>query len=190
MTADAATDIAVAPEDIPSFEDVYRDYFALVWRSAKRLGVRDAFLDDVVQEVFVIVHRRLDAFEGRSSLKTWLFGITLRVARDHRRSAARKRAEAQAGAVDPDTLRAPTPGPGDALEKTEAVRILHEILDELDDDRRDVFVMAELEQIAMPDIAATLGLNVNTAHARLRAARQAFEEAVARRRARDGWRLR
>ncbi|MBX3212093.1 MAG: sigma-70 family RNA polymerase sigma factor [Labilithrix sp.] len=168
-------------------DDVYREHFAFVWRSARRLGVGEASIDDVVQEVFVIVHRRLGEFEGRSALRTWLFGITLRVARDHRRQAARKRPEA---AVDPDTLRATSPGPAEAMERAEAARVLHAILDEMDDDRREVFVMAELEQMTMPDIAETLGVNVNTAYARLRAARQAFEAALARHRARDEWRLR
>lgn len=192
MTTDAATLVAEgsAPVFVPSFDEVYRDHFAFVWRSAKRLGVRDASLDDVVQEVFVIVHRRLAEFEARSSVKTWLFGITLRVARDHRRSLARKNREAGGEPIDPDTLRATTPGPSESIEKSEAVRLLHTLLDEMDDERREIFVMAELEQMTMPDIASTLGLNVNTAYARLRAARQAFEEGVARAKARDEWRLR
>jgi len=170
---------------VPCFDDVYRDHFAFVWRSAKRLGVRDGSLDDIVQEVFVIVHRRLGDFEGRSSIRTWLFGITLRVSRDHRRSVARK---SPAGSVDPETLTDPQPGPGESLEKAQAVRVLHALLDELDDEKREVFVMAELEQMAMPDIAATLGLNVNTAYARLRAARLSFEEGLARHRAREAHR--
>ncbi len=177
----------VVPAPVPTFEAAYREHFPFVWRSARRLGVLDAALDDVVQEVFVIVHRRLAQFEGRSSFRTWLFGITLRVARDHRRSTARKSPE---GSVDPDTLRATEGGPGESVERAEAVRTLHAILDEMDDDRREVFVMAELEQIPMPEIALALGLNVNTAHARLRTARQAFEDALARRRAKDEWKLR
>jgi RNA polymerase sigma-70 factor (ECF subfamily) len=168
-------------------DDVYREHFAFVWRSARRLGVRDGSLDDVVQEVFVIVHRRLGGFEGRSSIKTWLFGITLRVARDHRRSTARRE---PAEPIDPDTLRTSAPGPSESLEKAEATRLLHAILDEMDDERREIFVMAELEQMTMPDIASTLGINVNTSYARLRAARQSFEEALSRHRARDEWRLR
>ncbi len=166
-------------------DDVYREHFPFVWRSARRLGVRDGSLDDVVQEVFVIVHRKLGEFEGRSSIKTWLFGITLRVARAHRR-----RRGAADDAVDPDTLQTGVLSPSESLEKADAVRLLHAILDEMDDERREIFVMAELEQLAMPEIAATLGVNVNTAYARLRAARQTFETAVARHRARDEWRLR
>lgn len=164
----------------PTFEAVYREHFAFVWRSARRLGVPPGALDDIVQEVFVVVHRRLACFEGRSSLRTWLFGITLRVARDHRRSAGARPHEP----LDVDLLPAPG-GPREALEKAEAVALLYGLLDELDDERREVFVMAELEQITMPEIAATLGLNVNTAYARLRAARQAFEAALARHRARE-----
>lgn len=170
-------------------DDVYREHFSFVWRSAKRLGVREASLDDVVQEIFVIVHRRLGDFEGRSSIRTWLFGITIRVVRDHRRACARRDARDD-GAIDPDTLQATAPGPADAMARAEAVRVLYQILDEMDDDRRDIFVMAELEQLPMPDIAAMLGMNVNTAYARLRAARQTFEEAAERHRARDEWRFR
>ena len=169
------------------FEDVYRAEFSFVWRSAKRLGLVDAALDDAVQEVFVVVHRRLAEFEGRSSLRTWLFGITLRVVRDHRRSARRRD---PGPPVDPDSLRATDNGPAECAEKAEAVRVLHALLDELDDERREVFVMAELEQMAMPEIAEALRINVNTAYARLRVARQEFEQALARHRARDTWRLR
>jgi RNA polymerase sigma-70 factor, ECF subfamily len=169
------------------FDDVYRGEFGFVWRSAKRLGLRDAALDDAVQEVFVVVHRRLAEFEGRSSLRTWLFGITLRVVRDHRRSARRRD---PGPPVDPDTLRATGSGPAESAEKAEAVRLLHALLDELDDERREVFVMAELEQMPMPEIADALGINVNTAYARLRIARHEFEQALARHRARDMWRLR
>src|SRR3954451_824730 len=129
------------------FEDVYRGELGFVWRSAKRLGLRDAALDDAVQEVFVVAHRRLAEFEGRSSLRTWLFGIPLRVVRDHRRSARRRD---PGPPVDPDSLRATGSGPAESAEKAEAVRLLHTLLDELDDERREVFVMAELEQMPMP----------------------------------------
>ncbi len=171
---------------VHAFEDVYRESFSFVWRSAKRLGVRDAALDDVVQEVFVVVHRRLADFEGRSSLKTWLFGITLRVVRDHRRALRRRD---PGPPVDPDTLGA-IGGPAHDAEKAEAIRLLHALLDQLDDERREIFVMAELEQLPMPEIAEALAINVNTAYARLRLARQEFEQALARHRARDEWRLR
>ena len=175
------------PFEALGFEGVYRAEFSFVWRSAKRLGLRDAALDDAVQEVFVVVHRRLGDFEGRSSLRTWLFGITLRVVRDHRRSVRRRD---PGPPVDPDSLGATGGGPAESAEKAESVRLLHALLDELEDERREVFVMVELEQMPMPEIAEALGINVNTAYARLRVARQEFEQALARHRARDMWRLR
>jgi RNA polymerase sigma-70 factor (ECF subfamily) len=183
----------VAPSAAPPrrvslvFDEVYREHFAFVWRAAKRLGVTDGSLDDVVQEVFVVVHRRLGDFEGRSSLKTWLFGIALRVVRDHRRALRRRPIEPE---VDPDALQSSANGPAENAEKAEAVRVLHALLDQLADERREVFVMADLEQMTMPEIAEALGINVNTAYARLRLARQEFEQALARHRARDEWRLR
>lgn len=172
--------------DVAHFDDIYRDNFAFVWRSARRLGVDPSSLDDVVQEVFVIAHRRLPSFERRSSLPTWLFGITLRVARDHRRSRARKPLDGQA---EPDSLSLPSPGPSENLERTEAVRLLYRILDELSEEQREIFVMADLEQLPMSAIATTLDINENTGYGRLRAARRSFNESLARHRARDEWRL-
>jgi RNA polymerase sigma-70 factor (ECF subfamily) len=183
----APVDHAQGASPVLTFDAIYQDYFSFVWRSARRLGVHAGALDDVVQEVFVIVHRRLSGFEGRSALRTWLFAITLNVARDHRRSAARKSPD---GTVEPDSLLTAAPGPGESFERAEAVRLVYAILDGFDDERRELFVMAEFEQMPMGDIAALLGINVNTGYARLRAARQAFESAVQRRRISDEWRLR
>jgi RNA polymerase sigma-70 factor (ECF subfamily) len=193
MSTAAAADPAHLASETPSFDEVYEQNFAYVWRSARRLGVSDAAIDDVVQEVFMVVHRRLPEFEGRSALRTWIYGIALRVVRDHRRSMRRKsphsvRPEAP---VDPDALGdTGSRGPHESAAKAEAVRVLHALLDQLDDEKREVFVLAELEQLPAPEIASALGVNVNTVYSRLRAARQAFEEALARHHARDHWRVR
>jgi len=182
-----------ARESPLSFDEVYDAHFDFVWRSVKRLGVADSAVDDVVQEAFLVVHRRLGEFEGRSSMNTWLFGIVLRVTRDHRRLVRRKSPHANQvdGPTDPETLTASAEhGPHERAVKTEAVEKLHAILDELDDDKREVFILAELEQMTAPEMAEALGLNMNTIYSRLRAARQEFEQAVARSRARDEWRSR
>src|SRR5579859_5834321 len=85
-TADELEAPAGGQARAPTFAQVYEEHFSFVWRSARRLGAPDAVVDDVVQEIFVIVHRRLAAFEGRSSMKTWLYGIVLNVVRAHRRA--------------------------------------------------------------------------------------------------------
>jgi RNA polymerase sigma-70 factor (ECF subfamily) len=184
----------VPPADEPRFEDVYGEHFPFVWRSVRRLGVDPSAVDDVVQETFLVVHRRIAEFEARSSMKTWLFGIVLRVVRQHRRTLRRKPAQlGGAAAMDPevDQVRdAVERGPHERVAEREAVRALHAILDELDDDKRAVFVLAELEQMTVPEIAEAVETNVNTVYSRLRAARRDFELAVVRHRARDQWRER
>lgn len=182
--------VSARVEERPSAADfaaIYEEHFAFVWRSAKRLGIPDASLDDVVQETFVVVHRRLGEFEGRSSLKTWIFGVLRFVVNDHRRSHRRKGARGEG--ADPDEIGDQGPSPHEVVAQQEARDVLKRILDELDDDKREVFVLAELEQMSMPEIAEAIGGNVNTLHAKLRAARQEVEKAVARVRAKDGWRF-
>lgn len=172
----------------PSFDNVYDTYFPYVWRSVQRLGVPAASTDDVVQEVFMVVHRRLAEFEGRSTLKTWLYGIALRVARAHRLRAHRSNAMQP---LDKEQLRAPDDArPDEQAENAEAARVVNTLLDGLDDDQREVFVLAELEQLSIPEIAEALDVKLNTIYSRLRLARAAFAEAAARYRARDGWRVR
>lgn len=167
------------------FASVYREHFAFVFRSVRRLGVPELMVDDAVQEVFVVVHRRLGHFAGRSSLRTWLFGIVLRVARDYRRAAARRGGrQAPLGALAAH-VPASTPSPLEAAERGEASRLLHRFLDELDDDKRAAFVMVEIEQMTVPEAAEALGANVDTVYSRLRVARQKFEQAVLRHHARD-----
>ncbi len=176
---------AVAPVDHDveyDFSQIYEEYFDFVWRSVRRLGVAERALDDAVQDVFIVVHRRLGDFEGRSTLKSWIFGIARRVAKDHRRRARRK----ERGESLPDGLAdSRTPSPLDSAAKAQAVALLHQLLDTLDDDKREVFVLAELEQMTVPEIAAAISINVNTVYSRLRAARRAFDQAVRRHQARE-----
>jgi RNA polymerase sigma-70 factor (ECF subfamily) len=169
--------------DAPSFESIYERYFPYVWRSVQRLGVPAAHTDDVVQEVFIIAHQKLAAFEGRSSIKTWLYGIALRRARVHRSRAPLAWQEED---VDDARVRAPDAArPDRRAEYVEAARVVNTILNGLDDDQREVFVLAELEELSAPEIAEVLGVKPNTVYSRLRLARDAFDKAVARYRARD-----
>jgi RNA polymerase sigma-70 factor (ECF subfamily) len=170
----------------PRFEDVYERHAAFVFRNLRRLGVPERSLDDAVQDVFVVVHRRLPEFEGRSAITTWLFAIVLGVGRNHRRSQRRHAPEAP-GSDEPDELAsAAADRPDRKAEKAQAVRLLHTLLDELDEDKREAFVLSQLEGMTAPEIGEALGVNVNTVYARMRAANKAFEQAVLRHRERSG----
>lgn len=166
------------------FEDLYEEHFDFVWKAVRRLGVPSASLDDAVQDVFMVVHRRAAEFEGRSSVKTWLFGIVVHVARAHRRRRTLDALD------DPDAVIDPRARSPHALaEAAEAKRVLHEVLDKLDDERREVFVLIELSEMSAPEAAEVLGVKLNTVYSRLRSAREDFDREVERRAARDGWRL-
>jgi RNA polymerase sigma-70 factor (ECF subfamily) len=192
----AALGVAAEPRAVPTTDPVtlaaiYHSHFPFVWRMVRRLGVDEPHVEDAVQDVFIVVHRRLPDFQARSSMRTWLAGIVRRVVRDYRRTSTRKPALGRAQAdVPPDDLSAGQASPEENLMNTEAVRMLHQLLDKLDDDKREVFILAELEQWSIADIAEATGVKVNTASSRLRLAREAFEEAAQRLRARDAWRLR
>jgi len=160
------------------FEGFYREHFPFVWRTIRRLGVQGAAVDDVAQEVFVVVHRRLGEFEGRSSAKTWLFGVVRRVIADHRRTLRRKPLGAATDGGELDAPTTPEQGPDASAERSERVRLLHRLLDQLDEPKREVFVLAELEGLTMAEISEALGANANTVASRLRAARRDFEAAL------------
>ena len=183
----ASAPAVLPPERPSSFGEVYDAHFAFVWRSARRLGAPALTIDDVVQETFVIVHRRLAEFEGRSSLKTWLFGIVLNVVRAHRRALFAKHPHAlrSEGTADLEAVRDTAPGPHEIATQAEAVRLVDRLLGALDEDKREVFVLAELEQMSAPEIATAVGIPLNTVYSRLRLARQEFAAAAARHRARD-----
>jgi RNA polymerase sigma-70 factor (ECF subfamily) len=160
----------------PTFDEVYEEHFDFVFRSARRLGVPAANIDDAVQDVFLVVYRRLGDFEGRASMRTWLFGIAMRVAQDHRRRAKRK---ATHGPLGEDVVDA-APGPETTAAGLEAVQIFHQLLERLDEDRRAVFVLADIEGMTAPEVAQELGIAVRTVYTRLEAARRMFEEVVER----------
>jgi len=184
----AASDTGPEPgrsAEVPPFEELYERHFDFIWRSLRRLGVRRAALDDAVQEVFLVVHRRLPEFEGRAALKTWLFGIALHVAQRFARTSSRHQADELPEQLPHDPVALT---PHDEVARHEAIVMLYAILDGMDADKRAVFVMAELEQMTAPEIAGLLGVPLNTVYSRLRAARHEFEASLTRLRARERWR--
>jgi RNA polymerase sigma-70 factor (ECF subfamily) len=186
MTFAPATEIAsrdaqaeLATEK-PNFDQVYDQNVDFIFRSARRLGVGDHAIDDVVQHVFVVVHRRLAEFEGRSSMKTWLFSILLHAVREHRRSMRRKSPHWWGAPSDPDLLEDSSRNPERAAERAEASRTIDLLLENLEGDKRVVFVMAELEQMTAIEISEATGLEPKAVYSRLRAARIDFERAASK----------
>ncbi len=171
-----------------AFIRLYRTHVEYVWTSARRLGIPVVEADDVVQETFLRALRLADGHTELGSERAWLFSILFRVVQHHRRSHQRRTARTEHG-VDLEIL----PGgmessPERHVENVESVRILEEILDGLEPERRAVLVLAELEEKPMSEIALILDINPRTAASRLRLAREQVEAAMGRRRARDGWR--
>lgn len=173
---------------MPSFDAIYEEHFDLVWRTARRLGVPEAGVDDVVQDTFLVLHRRLAEYDGRASIKRWALGICVKVVADHRRRWRRKEAQCVPHAADSGgdvALASLAPSPSAEVEQNEALRLVEALLAELDEEKREVLVLAQLEEMSVPEIAEVLGANVNTIYARLRAARKDFDDAYARHRARE-----
>jgi RNA polymerase sigma-70 factor, ECF subfamily len=163
-------------------ELVFVQHFDFVWRSLRRLGVGPATLDDATQEVFVVVCRRLDSVTSEAQLRSWLFAIAAHVASKARRTAQRRGADPLPEFLADERSLSPQ----ESAAQAEAAHTVYALLDHLSPPQRTVFVMAELEQFTAPEIAAALGLPLNTVYSRLRSARATFEAALWRYRSRTG----
>jgi RNA polymerase sigma-70 factor, ECF subfamily len=156
--------------DAPDFEQLYQLYFGFTWRVLGHLGVKSHALDDAVQEVWIVVHRRLPTFAGRSALKTWLFGVALNVARNQRRADDRRsknlsEAPSAGAPLDPESIH----------EGNEAWERVQRFLGTLDEQRRAIFVCNLLENLSALQTAEATGVDVTTVYKRVRALRQSFK---------------
>lgn len=158
--------------------DVYRAHFDFVWRTARRMRIAEHRIDDVVQDVFVVVHRRLGDFDGRGSLRSWLYGIVQRTVRDHRRHARRKEAPLASDVVDErgeERFPSSFPRPDDAAAASEGLSLVERMLDRMAPEKSEVLMLSYLEGMAVPEIAECVCANVNTVYSRLRSGRQELE---------------
>ncbi len=160
-------------------EALYREHFDFVWRNARRLGCTDDWVDDATHEVFLIAARRLAEFEGRANVRTWLFSITLRVVQRLRRDRARYAAKLQSYSRDHDQ---PSEIP---QAKNDNAAYLRQLLLRLDEDKRAVVILIELEGMTSAEAAQALELKQGTVDSRLRAARMALTAMIARERVRE-----
>jgi RNA polymerase sigma-70 factor (ECF subfamily) len=162
----------------PLFDQIFQAHFAFVWRCLRGLGVCDADLDDMTQEVFVVVHRRLGDLQVELGVRPWLYGILRLVTQNHRRSRRRSADGQRSLEAQP---RAPAAGPLESLQAHEAARVVSAALEQLEVTRREVFMLVELEELSVPEVAGALGIPVNTAYSRLRLARADFKALLLRR---------
>jgi RNA polymerase sigma-70 factor (ECF subfamily) len=163
--------------------EAYAEHAPRVWRSLRRLGVPDSLLEDALQDVFLVLHRRWAEFEGKAALTTWIYGIVLRVAKDHRRCEQRRAIRVDrlslllASESNADTAACPV----EAAERREANQLMHAVLAEMPDELRQVLVLVELEGLSVREASDALGIRLRTCHRRLHAAREAFNLAVSKR---------
>jgi RNA polymerase sigma-70 factor, ECF subfamily len=179
---DGPLDAPTQQAEALSFEAIYEKHFEFVWLMTRRFGVPPEATDDIVQEVFMVVHRKLATLQTPSAIRSWLYSIVRRCASGHhRRLRAVKHSDAD---VDQMPDIASRESPADLAERSDNVRQLWQLLDSLEAPKREIFIMAELGELSCPEIAEALDIPLNTAYSRLRHAREAFEAALARHRAR------
>ncbi len=161
-------------DDLDDLDGLYRDHHGFVWQVVRRLGVQNALVDDAVQDVFLVVYRRLHEFDGRGAVRGLLYGIARRIAKRYRERAQRDCVavshEGEGESVDPEQR----------LAQIEAANVVRDALNALGEHQRMVFVLVEVQDMHVPEIAECLGVNVNTVYSRLRLAREHVRRAVTR----------
>jgi RNA polymerase sigma-70 factor (ECF subfamily) len=152
---------------------LFEAHAAFVVRIVQRLGVSASDAEDVAQEVFMIVHRRIDDLNSIGAARSWLFGIARRVVANHLRKAQRR-----AEQLDPQPAGITLEGPAEHLQSSRERALLERALAKLDIDKRTVFVLFELEGVEMREVADMVGCGVSTAYSRLYAARELVQRYV------------
>jgi RNA polymerase sigma-70 factor (ECF subfamily) len=159
---------------VTQFRQIFEAHSSVVWRTLHRLGVHPDSVDDAAQDVFLIVHRKLGEFEGRSQLSTWIVAVTYRVALNYRRRIKKTVHEEFL-----DQTISPLGGPDLSLQGLQAAQFVSRFCRQLTEGKRDVFVLCVLEERTAPEVAKILDMKLNTVYSRLRHARAEFREALA-----------
>jgi RNA polymerase sigma-70 factor, ECF subfamily len=164
------SELAHASRQPRSFEQLYEQYYNYTSRTLRHMSVPLEDVEDAAQEVWLAVHRQLGRFEGRSSHRTWLFGIVVNVARNRRRALLRRPTPGPLS----DELAADDPNPELAHVGRDALALVQRFLAPLEEDRRVLFVAHLLEDLDAAEVAELLGIDVYTVYHRVRALRRAF----------------
>lgn len=166
-----------SPVEIPDLASVFEEHVDHVGASLRRLGVRDADVPDLVQEVFVVMNGILPGYDPTRPMWPWIFGVVYRIAASHRRKASREVLDD--GAITDQKIDS-SANLDEAMRKGEDRQLVLQALEQVDLHRRAVFVMADIDEVSVPEIAEALGIGVNTAYSRLRLARRDFRDAATR----------
>ncbi len=164
---------------------VHQRHGEFVWRTLHRMGIRHPHVEDVYQEVFLVVHRRLRTFHGQCALSTWLYEICFRVAAGYRRKAHFKREELVGDWSALEVAERAGVSPEQQLVTSRKARQLEQILDTLPLEYRVVFVMFEMEGLSSEQIAESVGAPIGTVYSRLHRARKRFAKALEKLRAKS-----
>jgi RNA polymerase sigma-70 factor (ECF subfamily) len=187
----ASDDGATASRAKLDLAGVYAAQKDFVWLTLQRMGIRRPDLEDVFQDVFVIVHKRLHTYNPEAKLTAWLYGICLRSVARHRRRAFRRRekvesVDTESALPGAESWHAETESPDESLRRREREATLNALLDTLDPEHRVVVVMFEIEDQSCAIIAELIGVPVGTVHSRLHTARRKLAQAAERRRLQGG----
>lgn len=164
---------------VPELAEIYEQHLRYVWRCLRSLGVSDCDLDDAIQDLFLVVQKKLPEFDGGVSPKTWLYAIAIRIARQYKERSARARRRNESGEERIHSVAAPSDIEADT-ERKQRLDLARVALEALDDDKREVFVFSQIEQLSASEISDITGLPVNTVYSRLRAARSVFAAEIER----------
>ena len=160
----------------PDISAIFQEHRGFVWRMLTHLGVPPPDRDDVMQEVFLVVHRRIGSYQEQDKMRAWLNAIVVRVVKDYRRRLWRRREHVTD--VPPEHPHAPFQER--AIEVRRAIELARDFLAKLPEKQRMVFVLYELEQMSMTEVAMAMGCSVHTAYARLRKAQERIRAMAAR----------
>jgi len=156
-----------ATADLPSrLREAFEEHGAFVCRSLRYLGVPEADLDDLLQEVFLVVCQRLNDYEERGRARSWLYSICTRVAQAHRRKQRRS------SGFGPPAEQAADATQLDHVQDREALELGWRLLAQLPEQQREVFVLYEVEDMPMSEIARALDCPLQTVYSRLYKARE------------------
>lgn len=164
---------ARARPHVVTIDKLYRDHVDQIWRVIRRLGVPEAQAEDATHDVFLVAHRKLDTFEHRSTPRTWLHGIAIRVARRYRSRLGRT-----VPLMD-DQLPTSERTLDGEVHRAQGLALLDRVLERMSDRKREVFILHEIEELPGREIGQILEIPMFTVYSRLRAARKQFDELLA-----------